>query len=369
MFIMADSRIHVVHIIPSLFFGGAERFVVNLINGSNPEQFRYTIITFVETNPLHKELTFPDCQVVVVNKQGVSRLRWLRRLKKTLYELRPDILHTHLFGGDIWGRLAARSVGVPIITTEHSFNLREGSMQRLARWLLKNSSDCYTAPSQVLQQYLQHTLKIKKPIILIRHGIELKLFHFSPPTFETPTLRLIVIGRLVPEKGQAIVLQALALIKNLPWSLEILGEGQEQKNLEQVAIDLGLPSRVKFSGSSLNIPSKLKQADLVVVPSLEAEGLGMVVLEGMAAGRVVIGSRVGGITELIKDRETGILVEAGDVRVWSKTLAWCFTHQSELKKLAIQAQEYAQQHFSRKKMVQEYEKIYLQLAKKIGYYA
>ena len=361
---MSDSRIHIVHIIPSLSFGGAERFVVNLINASDPAQFRFTVITFFDLNPLAQELTHPDCVVEVIHKRGAVSWSLFGRIKKRLRELSPHVVHTHLFGGDVWGRVAAHSLRIPIVTTEHSFNIREGYIKELARLWLKNYSTVYTVPSQALKDFLEKRVGITKPIILIRHGIVLERFNFTPALFTTSTLRFCIIGRLVPEKGHSVVVRALAKLQSLPWTLEIVGDGPEKVQLKSLIKRLHIQDRVILSGPSLDVAQKLKSNDIILVPSTEPEGLGIVVLEAMAAGRVVIGSKVAGISELISEGRTGLLLEAGDKEAWIHGLKWCFYYKDELATIAQQAQQYAQEEFSSKKMMEKYKEIYLSLAKK-----
>lgn len=361
---MTDTRIHIVHIIPSLFFGGAERFVVNLVNSSDPKKFRFTIITFFDLNPLAQDLKIGDSKVEIIPKHGVISWSLIQQLKKRLVELQPDVVHTHLFGGDVWGRIAAHDLKIPIVTTEHSFNKREGFFKHFFKWYLKNYSDCYTAPSYALQKFLKEKKKIQRPVAMIHHGILLEQFKFAPTTFTHSPLRLMILGRLVEEKGHAVVLRALAHLLSFSWVLEIVGEGVEGKNLEKLVQDLGISNRVIFSGLSKDVPQKVRESDIVLVPSLEVEGLGMVVLEAMAGGRVVIGSDVGGIAELIEDKKNGFLTKAGSAEEWVKIMEWCFTHTRSLGEMANYAQKYAEEHFSSQRMAQEYEKIYLKLAKK-----
>jgi hypothetical protein len=105
---MNDKNLHIVHIIPWLGFGGAERSVVDLVNHSNP-LIRYTIILFFDHKPFAALITSSNVQIKVVQKRGKLSLGLLFALKKLLKQLQPDVVHTHLFGGDVWGRLAAKN--------------------------------------------------------------------------------------------------------------------------------------------------------------------------------------------------------------------------------------------------------------------
>ncbi|MEY8144798.1 glycosyltransferase family 4 protein, partial [Falsihalocynthiibacter sp. CO-5D18] len=127
-------------------------------------------------------------------------------------------------------------------------------------------------------------------------------------------------GALMPRKGVDVLLRALTLLDpHLNWHLTVIGGGPEADRLKALA--LSLPSdRVSFSGPATNEEVRVAMigADLVVAPSIigkdgRSEGIPVVLIEAMAAARPVISSRLSGIPELVKDGETGFLIEPGDV--------------------------------------------------------
>jgi len=145
--------IHVVHIIPALSFGGAERIIVDIINNSDPKNFKFSIIVFGTNNHLKKEIINQSAKVITVNKRGKISLHLFKDISKKLKELKPDIVHTHLFGADFWGRVAAKKLGLPVITTEHNFNDSEGVLKNLIKNILHNKTDVYTACSIAVKNY------------------------------------------------------------------------------------------------------------------------------------------------------------------------------------------------------------------------
>jgi glycosyltransferase involved in cell wall biosynthesis len=126
-------------------------------------------------------------------------------------------------------------------------------------------------------------------------------------------VRLFYAGRLVPDKGVSVLLEALSRLESgLPWTLWIAGDGPEKPELEALAGSLELLERVQFLGIRQDIPDILRQADVFVHPALLEEGLGIAVVEAMAAGLIVIATNRGALPELVDSGVNGYLVPAGD---------------------------------------------------------
>ncbi|UVI33746.1 glycosyltransferase family 4 protein [Paenibacillus spongiae] len=132
---------------------------------------------------------------------------------------------------------------------------------------------------------------------------------------KSPPNKTIIIctGRLSEDKGQRYLLDALARVKKnrIDWVCWIVGSGNEEKDLKKQSKRLGLSGMVQFLGWRSDIPALLKQAHIVVIPSLE-DNYPYSLVEAQAAGKSIIASRVGGITEMVKHGKNGLLVPAGD---------------------------------------------------------
>lgn len=137
---------------------------------------------------------------------------------------------------------------------------------------------------------------------VVPNGVEIR----GRPDFEGE--RLIYVGRLTRKKGVEYLISAMKLVRDL--DLLIVGDGPDRERLEKMAV--GLP--VEFAGRvpPARIYRYLRQAKILILPSLY-EGLPNVILEAMSMGVPVIATRVGGIPDLVKDGETGLLVEPGRV--------------------------------------------------------
>ena len=135
------------------------------------------------------------------------------------------------------------------------------------------------------------------------------------------------IGRLSPEKGLNILIEAACLLKKVGWhfKLFIVGTGPEAENVKSLVMACGLGPQVDFEGWRPDVSEYYRKADVIVVPSFR-ESLGYVALEAMLHGRAVVASRVGGLQEVVSDGETGILVNPGDAEDLARALQQCLAN-------------------------------------------
>ena len=350
--------IHIVHIIPTLRFGGAERFVVDLVNKSDSAEFRYTIIVFFADTPLAVELN-PATSIKIIPKHGQISWHLFGDLRLVLHELRPDIVHTHLFGGDLWGRVAAHQLGIPVVTTEHNINVDESFLKTFVKKCLRERTTRYVAVSEAIKNYMQQVYHITWPISIIRNGIEFERFSRIPPiTISSDSLvRFLMLGRLVKQKGHRVALAALSELRNYPWQLRIVGDGEERGYIERLVRSHHLQDRVTIESATARVPEILAESEIFLMPSLW-EGLGIAAMEAMAAGRLVIASDAGGLLELITHEKTGLLTPAGDVAALRDTLRNLFLGKYQIQKVAETGRRYAEEHFSIADMVRKYEAVY-----------
>lgn len=157
---------------------------------------------------------------------------------------------------------------------------------------------------------------------VVHCGIDTARFPAPEPIPSGP-LRLVSIGRFAEQKGQLVLIEAMALLKPaLPGvSLTLVGDGEMRGALQQAVAVHGLTGQVRFTGwlSEDGVRAELAAARALVMPSF-AEGLPMVIMEAMALGRPVVSTFVAGIPELVRPGETGWLVPAGDAAALAAAL-------------------------------------------------
>ena len=197
-----------------------------------------------------------------------------------------------------------------------------GWQHRLKRFVLRY------ATSLAISRAVAEDLRSQS--IQVGNPYDDKVFQERPP--EPRTKELIFVGRLVSDKGASLLLEALALLGSGP-RLTVAGDGPERASLEKQAADLGLQSRVDFVGSqtSEQLAKLLRQHEILVVPSRWREPFGIVALEGIACGCVVVGSAEGGLAEAIGP--CGVTFPNGDAQALANALARFLEDPSERDRL------------------------------------
>jgi glycosyltransferase involved in cell wall biosynthesis len=274
-----------------------------------------------------------------------------KNLEKMILDFKPDIAHLH----NIYHHLspsvifALKKHSVPMVMTVHDYNLISPNYNLYLNgkiWEKKNYFSCIKDRC-VKNSYAKSALKVLEIIVhkqlksygkidlfispskfLIEKfqefGFKGKMKHLPNPlrdaSFDLELSNdqsgpLVYFGRLSKEKGIEVAIRAL---QNLPESekLQIVGEGPEREALEKLVFDLNLQKRVSFLGfkSGEDLANILKNAKAIIIPSVWFENMPYTILEAMAKGKIVIGSRIGGISELIRDKENGFLFEMGNER-------------------------------------------------------
>lgn len=361
------KKIKIIHIITSLNFGGAERMLFDLGRRLKQDGLDIKVITVVGGGPLVSDFEREGIEVLVFYKKSKIGFGLVGQIYKYLRAEKPVIVHTHLFGGDTWGRLAAILARVPIIvSTEHNTNLDEGWFKRKIKKFLSFFTNKIVAVSEAVRNYSINVDHINKnKMVVIPNGIEMERFAAIPERkYSSPPI-IGVVGRLEKQKGHEYLFEALNLIKTIPWILWVVGDGSLKNRLERLAKDLSLRERIIFLGARSNIPEILSEIDIFVLPSLW-EGLGLAVLEAAAAGKPIVASRVGGIPEVIEDRKTGILVEPKNIKSLADGLEQMLLGEGEARAMGRKAREVVAEKFNVEKMVRDYERLYEELVVKVG---
>ncbi len=144
---------------------------------------------------------------------------------------------------------------------------------------------------------------------------------FTPPTDGYPAVpNITTTAYLIPEKGIDILIEACALLQDLPWRLVIIGDGPEEERLRERVARSGLGERTAFLGLRDDVETMLRTAEIHVHPALWEEAFGLTIIEGMASGCATVASRVGGIPEIIEDGRSGLLFNRGDSKALAEAL-------------------------------------------------
>ena len=215
-------------------------------------------------------------------------------------------------------------------------------------------------------------------IVVVRDGVDVARIEQAPErnaemrrAFGLAEGEKIVlhIAPMTGEKGQRTLLMAAPLLceRRPDARLVLVGDGPLRAQLEREVRVLGVAGRVIFAGSRLpeELPSLLKAADVFVYPSLE-EGLGSILLEAMAANVPIVATRVGGIPELVRDEETGLLVPRDQFLDLAEAIVRLLDDSALARRLAEAARQFVRAEGTKDRMIEETIGVYQQLAPRDG---
>lgn len=364
-----NNKIKIVYIINNFVLGGAERLLLDVCRKLDKNKFEITVITIIGNGPLLAEFKKLPINLRIFQKKSKLGLGLICQIRKELKKIKPQIVHTHLFGGDTWGRLAAILAGVPvIISTEHNMGENETWVMKKIKLILSWFTAKIIAVSQGVKDYSVKVEGIKaEKIEVIYNGIDLARFTYrGVKDLDAKKIEAVVVGRLEEQKGHQYLISAMPKIleKYSGFILNIVGQGSLEKSLKEQVRQLGLKDKVNFKGTSTEVEKILAQMDLFILPSVW-EGLGIVILEAQAAGLPVLASNVGGIREIIKSGQNGLLFEPKDPEAIFKTVDKILSN-SELRKQIVEtANAQVKAKFSLEGMVGKYEEVYERFGKLI----
>lgn len=320
-------------------------------DGGGAEQIVQTTRDLLEQHG-HSVETYPQKPDNLFKNQFFNISHYFA-VRKQLQRFSPDIVHVHNITRHLSASvlLAAARMHVPIVMTLHDFqivcpktSLVNGNHThcKVGFGLHCFSSSCYPKifPNRIYQGlkavklYLHRAIMRKtvhrflSPSVCLMewtrssfHPAEISLFpNFLPIDHEISPQNshneLLFVGSLTEQKGVDVLIKALASIRQSVPNiyLKIIGHGPEEKNLKVLAESLDLADRVLFMGRQTN-EQVLKEYDnalCIVIPSKYVENNSLVAIEAMSKGKIVVASRIGGLTELVDDTESGFLVRPDD---------------------------------------------------------
>jgi glycosyltransferase involved in cell wall biosynthesis len=272
---------------------------------------------------------------------------------------RPALLHTHLVHADVYGQLAGTLARVPLrFSTKHGFNeFREGREFAVADRAVASLAHVHVAISRGLARYLAETEGFaERGFQIVHYGIPVD---GAAPSYVASPPRLLCVGRLIPIKGHVVLFRAVAAAReDVPdLELEIAGRGSLEPALRAFAKELELESCVRFLGHVVPVQQAIARASIVVVPSL-GEGFGMVALEAMERARPVIAAAIGGLGDIVRDGETGLLVPPAEVEPLRRAIVELATDPVRAAAMGEAGRRRAAEHFGEARSIDRVELLY-----------
>lgn len=329
-----------VQITSRLAVGGLAPFVLALCERLNPSSFDCTLLTgnVGEDEGNMLDLQPPSrARIITIPELGravapAADLVAFRKVHAALRSLRADVVHTHAAKGGALGRPAAVLAGVPArIHSFHGhvfrgyFSPAVSRAVQLTERALGLFTDAITAPSAPVLEELTTTYHIMPPSKgrVIPHGIDLSAFAHLPDRATARTMLGVpqdsfvigMVGRIVPVKNHRLMVSALRRLlreRLVPAPhLLVVGCGESRPDIEAAVDGWGLSNSVTFAGVQKDLAPVYAAMDVLALTS-NTEGVPTSILEAMACGVPVVATAVGGVTGVITERKTGLLVPAND---------------------------------------------------------
>lgn len=301
-------------------------------------------------------ITFP---LKVRNDLDVRAVFSLRRLiRKEKY----DIVHCHTSRAQalsLWVGRVEPSVKW-IVTRRMDYAVKRDWYHR---HLYNQRVDGVVAISQKIADLLAEAGVKREKIRVIHSGVDPAPFQKAKVAESKSALPVVgTVAVLEERKGHRFLLEAAALLKQQGYRLTYLfaGEGSQKALLKKTVLRLGLQEEVVFLGFVSDIPSFLSKVGIFVLPSLY-EGLGVSVLEAMAAGKPVVATGVGGLPEVVEERVTGLLVPPGDSRALARAISRLISEKGLMEEMGDKGWKRIQRHFTMEQMAEKNEDYYYEL--------
>lgn len=288
----------------------------------------------------------------------------LFRLLPYIKDNHIDIVHSHTRVTQVLGSFVKKRSGIAHVTTCHGF-----FKNRLSRRLFPCWGDKVIAISGQVEEHLIRDFGLKKEKIeIVNNGIDINRFKVNSRQFTAEAKKKLglgngpvagIVARLSDVKGHIYLIEAFkeVLVKFPDAQLLIVGEGKMKESLLGLTFKLGLENNVYFLSNIIDTREVLSAMDVFILPSLK-EGLGLGLMEAMAAGLAVAGTDVGGIKSLIRDGENGILVKPADKSGIAKAISGLFSDSGKRDSLGAKARDFIKNNFSLEKMVIQTERTY-----------
>jgi glycosyltransferase involved in cell wall biosynthesis len=302
--------------------------------------------------------------IEIVESEQNRSLTELKRIAKWIRENNIDVIHTHMSRGHAFGVLLKMMTGIPVIATAHSCSFQ-------LHWRMNNF---VIANSQATFDYHRRVNRIPaRKLGKVFCFTDLERFkHVTPLAIATVRgqLRLKgdefvlgLVGEVVERKGHLYLFQALRqIIDAIPnFKLVMLGRFRRSeayvKRLRAIQLKQNLHRCVKWLGLRSNVQDFMATFDLTVVPSIE-EPLGLVALESLAAGTPVVAARTGGLPEIVRHGENGLLVPPKNPDELARAIIKLARSAEERKRLGETGRDMIHQEFDPVSLTLEVEKIF-----------
>lgn len=360
---------NILQIVPNLNTGGVETGTVDLAKKLILAKHKAIVVSaggklvdgLISLGVRHYTLA-------VDRKSPINIIKMSRRLTEIIKLEKIDIVHARSRVPAWIAYIACYKTGCKFVTTCHGYYSNH-FFSRVMGWGRKVIVASHVIGRHMIDDFNVPDEKIK----YIPRGVDLDFFTFNPSYLKARShFTIALIGRLTPIKGHIYFLKAVSrIVRSIPKvKVFIIGDPSPGKRgykpeLQLLIRQLGITDYVEFLGRRGDIPDLLANIDVVVLPSIIPEAFGRVIIEAQAVGVPVVASNIGGISEVIDDKETGILVPAKDVDALSEAILELKQNKRLAVNIVRKARQKIEKAYSLKQMTEKTIEVYEQILKSL----
>ena len=353
----------ILQFICSTGFYGAERWVLAL-SKHLPNSVSSELVVTLEPNTEDLELVKQFQSIGKTHQvpmNGRFDLSIVKKLAEVIKERNIDIIHTHGYKSDILGVMAARKAGIPCVVTPHGFENADDIKLRIFIWLgckAMRFADKVVPLSMQLMRDVEKFNIAKEKLAYIQNGVDLSEVESVRLTKQQKTngkKTIGFVGQMISRKNIKAILDCFDKLyeKRQDIELVLLGDGEDRPHLEAYANTLSSTRDIKFLGFRNDRLQLLRDFDLFVMTST-LEGIPRCLMEACAMETPVSAYNIAGIDQLITHEKTGLLAKLHDSEQLEKDWEKLLDDQTYAKQLGQNARLFVEQHFSAKRMADEY---------------
>lgn len=352
----------ILQVIPYFCFGGAETMCENLTYALIKLGHSVTVVSlFQERTPISQRMEAAGIRILYLDKKPGLDLSMVTKLAKIMGQEKCDVVHTHL-NVIKYAALSAKLAGIRrCVHTVHNVAQEEaeGILQKITNtFYFRLGWSVPVALSPEVQRTIVSFYGMQEEKVpMIYNGVDLsRCLPKSGYDLSEPA-QLLHIGRFNYQKNHRGLLEAFSMIleKNPNCCLNLVGDGELRQETEAYAVELGVREKVVFHGSQSDVHPYLHNADIFLLPS-QFEGMPMTIIEAMGTGLPVVASAVGGVPDMLRNGESGILVSQEPRAVADAVLG--LLQQEDLRKTLGENAREDSRKFSAEHMAASYCDIY-----------
>lgn len=343
--------------------GGIEKLCKDIgINSKQDEN----IFAFVhDGGVIYEEMQRENLNIIMLGCGRKDIIKLCNQITYIAKKHNVDIIIVHHPAPLIWIAIQLymlKKNRAKVVVYAHSIYLEIVKKQKKRKLIydrLLKQCDAIIAISQYVKNtFIDANRLNESKITVIYNGVVQADYDVSDRKNSNGLIKLIYVGRLIPEKGVQILIEALSTLDNKnSYMLEIIGDGYYRRDLEELTRKLNLEDNVCFRGLQRNIGDYLSKADVFVHPAICEEGFGIAIIEAMSAGLICMAFRKGAIPEVIENNVNGFIVDECSVNSLAQKLEEVCEHIDEMREIGINAVNRAK-YFSIERLVGELHNLY-----------